>query len=105
VAELLRAARGVLLDFTSDGALAAAAAPWRDRADLVTASVAAGPVPADGMLIRPDGQVAWAATSAPRQGGQAGLAGRPAGPPGSAEPALAAGLRAALVTWFGSGMR
>jgi 2-polyprenyl-6-methoxyphenol hydroxylase-like FAD-dependent oxidoreductase len=57
VAELLRDARPVLLDL-SGGAFAATAARWADRVDLVTATVVDSPV--TGMLLRPDGYVAWA---------------------------------------------
>ncbi|MEO3764453.1 FAD-dependent monooxygenase [Streptomyces sp. B8F3] len=62
---LMRGGRGVLLDLADDAALRAAAAPWADRVDVVTA--VAKP-PADGedlldgaaaVLVRPDGYVAW----------------------------------------------
>ena len=46
VAELLRPARGVLLDL------------WKDRVDIITAHCTAPPAAA--LLIRPDGYVAWA---------------------------------------------
>ena len=72
VAELLRSARPVLLDFAGDPALAEAARSWADLVDLVR--VESDDPPADAMLIRPDGYVAWA-------GGD--------------------GLRAALEKWFG----
>jgi 2-polyprenyl-6-methoxyphenol hydroxylase-like FAD-dependent oxidoreductase len=71
VAELMRAGRPVLLDF--GGNLGAAAEPWRDRVDHVQANAARPP--AEAVLIRPDGYVAWA-------GGE--------------------GLQDALTTWFGS---
>jgi hypothetical protein len=83
VAELLRGGRGVLLDLTADGTLAAKAHGWKDRVDIVTASAAdgAGPAPAPaGLLVRPDGYVAWVAASA-----------------GDADS-----LSQALTTWFGS---
>jgi 2-polyprenyl-6-methoxyphenol hydroxylase-like FAD-dependent oxidoreductase len=58
VAELLHAARPVLLDFTG-GAFAESAAPWRARVDVTTADHSS--VAAAALLIRPDGYVAWAA--------------------------------------------
>ncbi|MFI9511026.1 FAD-dependent monooxygenase [Nocardia sp. NPDC052566] len=57
VAELLRAARPVLLDYT--GRAADPAAGWRDRVDVVTATSPGAPAAA--ILVRPDGYVAWAA--------------------------------------------
>jgi 2-polyprenyl-6-methoxyphenol hydroxylase-like FAD-dependent oxidoreductase len=98
VAELVRPARGVLLDLTGsratapDGSLshapvahdplAKAAAPWRDRVNVVAARPVSAPPPADVMLIRPDGYVAWAAG------------------PDADDPAR--GLAGALRTWFGA---
>ncbi|MFE0690960.1 monooxygenase, partial [Streptomyces xiamenensis] len=79
VAELLRAARGVLV-LTGGGGerLVSVAAGWADRVDTVTGEWSPG---ADGLpeavLIRPDGYVAW---TAPGGGG---------------------GLRDALERWFG----
>jgi 2-polyprenyl-6-methoxyphenol hydroxylase-like FAD-dependent oxidoreductase len=73
VAELFRTARPVLLDLTGSPDLRAAAEPWTDRVDVVSASCDAPP--ADAVLIRPDGYVAWA---------------------GGADP------RPALATWFGA---
>jgi 2-polyprenyl-6-methoxyphenol hydroxylase-like FAD-dependent oxidoreductase len=82
VAELMRAARPVLLDFTAQNGAAAAAADWSDRVRILTASPAgAASAPADAVLIRPDGWVAWASG------------------PGAADPA--AGLTAALRSWCG----
>ncbi|MFF3853612.1 FAD-dependent oxidoreductase [Micromonospora sp. NPDC002575] len=60
LAELTRAARPLLLDPT--GAYAEAAAPWRDRIDVVT-----GPLEgttATALLVRPDCFVAWSAGDA-----------------------------------------
>jgi 2-polyprenyl-6-methoxyphenol hydroxylase-like FAD-dependent oxidoreductase len=98
VAELVRPARGVLLDLAgsgevapggsprggvaASGALAGVAAPWRDRVTVVAGRSAAGPPPAAAMLIRPDGYVAWAAD------------------PDSGD--VADGLPEALRTWFGT---
>jgi hypothetical protein len=58
VAELLHAARPVLLDL-SGGAVAEAAAEWRHRVDAVVADVSDCSLSA--LLIRPDGYVVWAA--------------------------------------------
>jgi 2-polyprenyl-6-methoxyphenol hydroxylase-like FAD-dependent oxidoreductase len=58
VAALLHDARPVLLDL-SGGAIAAAAQGWAHRVDTVTATVTDEPI--RGLLIRPDGYVAWAA--------------------------------------------
>ncbi|MFI9722860.1 FAD-dependent monooxygenase [Streptomyces sp. NPDC052396] len=90
VYELLNAARPVLLDLRGSAELAAAAAGWADRVDLVEARSeddrwpvpAVGEIPAPAaLLIRPDGHVAWAAAA----GGT---------------PDISA-LRTALTTWFG----
>jgi len=97
IAELVRPARGVLLELAGFGttapdgslgqapaandALAKAAAPWHDRVSVVAARPVSGPPPADAMLIRPDGYVAWAAG------------------PDADDPAR--GLPEALRTWFG----
>ena len=104
VAELVRPARGVLLDLTGSGptadffvpggggaisgvlmpndALSRAVSPWRDRVTVVAGRPVSEPPPAAAMLIRPDGYVAWAV-----------------GPyPGD----LAGGLPEALRTWFGA---
>jgi hypothetical protein len=79
VAELLRPARGVLLDLTGAGTFAGAGHGWKDRVDIVTAQ-SPGP-PAAALLIRPDGYVVWAAThDAPHTDG----------------------LRHALTAWFGA---
>lgn len=76
VAELLHQARPVLIDGCG-GALAAMAAGWGDRVDLVTAGIADSSLA--GVLLRPDGYVAWAGDAAD-----------------------GAGLTAALQRWFGS---
>ncbi len=77
VAELLHGARPVLLD-TTGGAVAAAAAAWADRVDVVTGAIDDAPA---GLLIRPDGYIAWAADTF--------------------EADDAVRLRAALTRWFG----
>lgn len=81
----LRRGHGVLLDLADDAALRAAAAPWADRVEVVTA-VAKPPEDGedvldgvDAVLVRPDGYVAWIG---------AGSAKDPA---------------PALVRWFGAG--
>jgi 2-polyprenyl-6-methoxyphenol hydroxylase-like FAD-dependent oxidoreductase len=76
VAELMRAARPVLLDLADDPAVREIADGWADRVRVVTARCARPPAP--GLLIRPDGYLAWAG-------------------PGSPEPALRA--------WFGPARR
>ena len=80
VAELMRPARPLLLDFTPDTGLGEVAADWRNRVSVV-ALRCEGPSPPAGLLIRPDAYVAWAAE------------------PGDPHPA--AGLHDALRTWFG----
>jgi 2-polyprenyl-6-methoxyphenol hydroxylase-like FAD-dependent oxidoreductase len=81
LAELTRGARPLLLDLTDGGVLAGAAAPWRDRVDVVTARAEGSDVTA--LLLRPDCYVAWASMSP-----------RPDGPQRDA-------LRSALTRWFG----
>jgi 2-polyprenyl-6-methoxyphenol hydroxylase-like FAD-dependent oxidoreductase len=88
VAELMRPARGVLLDFTEGSAVAAVAAVGAsamggpDRVSVLPARCLTQPAPADALLIRPDGYVAWAAG------------------PHSPEPTV--GLNEAIRTWFGN---
>ena len=57
VAELLRTARPILLDLANRIDLVAAAKGWIDRVDVVT--VTTTDCPADAILIRPGGYVAW----------------------------------------------
>ncbi|HEY7323973.1 MAG TPA: FAD-dependent monooxygenase [Streptosporangiaceae bacterium] len=85
VADLMRAARPVLLDFTDDGRVAAAAAEWSGPVTLLVCTPLTGTAAADGLLIRPDGYVAWASG------------------PGATDPA--AGLEAALRAWCGEPVR
>jgi FAD binding domain. len=82
IAELLRAARPILLTLTGRTDLAGAAKDWADRVD-VSHGHHRRP-PAEAVLIRPDGYVTWAAA------------------PGT--PAPADGLREALRTWLGAPM-
>jgi hypothetical protein len=60
LAMLLHDARPVLLDLSPDGWLAAAAAGWTER---VQTTVARSDEPLEGILVRPDGYVAWAAAA------------------------------------------
>jgi 2-polyprenyl-6-methoxyphenol hydroxylase-like FAD-dependent oxidoreductase len=75
VAELQRSGRPLLLDLGAGPELRECARPWSERVDVVTAEC--DEAPADCMLIRPDGFVAWST---------------PAGP---------ASLARALARWFG----
>jgi 2-polyprenyl-6-methoxyphenol hydroxylase-like FAD-dependent oxidoreductase len=75
---LMHGARPVLLDLSADGRLRAAAAGWTDR---VQTTMAVSEEPLDGLLVRPDGYVAWAAAAGHRD---------------------TDGLRQALQTWFGA---
>ncbi|TNY36146.1 FAD-dependent monooxygenase [Thermomonospora catenispora] len=79
--ELLHGGRAFVLDLRGDADLRAAAEPWRDRVDLVTATThPGGPLAdADAVLVRPDGYIAWIGS-------------------GGSE---AAGLTDALARWFG----
>lgn len=61
LAELVRPARGLLVDLTAEAAFAAAAAGWADRVTAVRARCQAQPAAPDALLVRPDGYVAWAA--------------------------------------------
>ena len=81
VAELMHAARPVLLDLAGRRDLREAARDWQPRIDIHTART--DHRPADALLIRPDAHIAWAAST-----------GEPAG---TAVPAL----RGALSRWFG----
>ncbi|MGI5132554.1 FAD-dependent monooxygenase [Pseudonocardia sp. CA-107938] len=81
LAELLRTARPLLLDL-SGGAVAAAAAQWPARIEVVTGAPDR-PYPATALLVRPDGYVAWASS---------------ADTPGAGE---LDDLQAAAATWFG----
>jgi 2-polyprenyl-6-methoxyphenol hydroxylase-like FAD-dependent oxidoreductase len=77
LAELLHRGRPLLVNLTGSSHLADLTEAWRDRVDLVTAHATAPP-PADALLVRPDGYVAWAL-----------------GPDGTDD------LLDALATWFG----
>jgi len=60
--QLMHRVRGVLLDSCDSHALRCQTAGWSDRIDLITAECPSG-APADALLIRPDGYVAWAGTA------------------------------------------
>jgi 2-polyprenyl-6-methoxyphenol hydroxylase-like FAD-dependent oxidoreductase len=80
VAELLHPARPILLDLAGRADLAETAKGWMDRIKVITAPTADRP--ADAVLIRPDGYVAWAADPE--------------------TPGAAGGLQHTLRTWFGA---
>jgi 2-polyprenyl-6-methoxyphenol hydroxylase-like FAD-dependent oxidoreductase len=80
VAELMHPAHGVLLDLTTDSAVAGPASDWPGQLTVITARCLTKPAPAAALLIRPDGHVAWATD------------------PGTPDPA--AGLSQALRTWL-----
>jgi 2-polyprenyl-6-methoxyphenol hydroxylase-like FAD-dependent oxidoreductase len=80
IAELLRPAVPILLDLAGRTDLAETAKDWTDRVKVITATTADRP--ADAVLIRPDGYVAWAAGSDTLQ--------------------AADGLQHILQTWFGA---
>ncbi len=81
LADLLHAARPVLLDLADREELRGIASEWASRVDVHT--FPSDDRPADALLIRPDGHVAWAA-----------VVDEPGG-------AAASGLRDALARWFG----
>jgi 2-polyprenyl-6-methoxyphenol hydroxylase-like FAD-dependent oxidoreductase len=79
VAELMHPANGVLLDITTDSAVAGPASDWPGQLTVITARCLTKPAPAAALLIRPDGYIAWAT--------------------GPGTPGPAAGLNQALYTW------
>jgi 2-polyprenyl-6-methoxyphenol hydroxylase-like FAD-dependent oxidoreductase len=81
VAELTRTARPLLLDLAGRTELLEAATAWADRVQVVSATTCAPP--ADAVLIRPDGYVAWATG------------------PAHHTPNAVEALQHALRTWFG----
>ena len=82
VAELMRAARPVLLDLAGRTDLLEAASAWEGRVDIRTGRTDGRP--ADALLIRPDAYIAWAATA------------------GESEGTAVPTLREALLHWFGA---
>jgi len=85
VAELMHAARPVLLDLADRSDLREIARDWQHRVDIHTAET--DDRPADALLIRPDAHIAWAATIDE--------------PTDTAAPAL----REALSGWFGAPLK
>jgi 2-polyprenyl-6-methoxyphenol hydroxylase-like FAD-dependent oxidoreductase len=83
IAELMRAARSVLLDLTDGSAVAAAVSERGWQLSVITARCPTKPAPAAALLIRPDGYVAWAAAAD--------------------APDPTAGIHEALRTWLGPG--
>jgi hypothetical protein len=84
VADLMRAGRGVLLDLAARATLREAAADWAGRVDVTTARCYERPANIDGLLIRPDGYVAWVVRS------------------DDTDQKTEEGLRFALGKWFGA---
>ncbi|MFI6454549.1 FAD-dependent monooxygenase [Streptosporangium amethystogenes] len=82
LADLTHGARPLLLDLGGGDELDETVAGWKDRVDVVTAT-SSRRVPA-GLLIRPDGYVAWTA------------------PDEETGDPVSFGLREALATWFGA---
>jgi 2-polyprenyl-6-methoxyphenol hydroxylase-like FAD-dependent oxidoreductase len=62
LAELMHPGRPLLVNLTDSSHLADLTDAWRDRVDLVTAHTPT-PRPADALIVRPDGYVAWALDS------------------------------------------
>ena len=72
-ADLLHAGRGVLIELDPSAGLRRLAAGWTDRVDLVEASTpsaspASSASPVSGLLLRPDGHVAWVVDTPDRRG-------------------------------------
>lgn len=63
--ELLRDGKGLLLDFDPRAPLQALVAPWRERINYVVSEVKES-LGFSAVLVRPDGFIAWAGTSAPK---------------------------------------
>ncbi|MFF1716848.1 FAD-dependent oxidoreductase [Streptomyces sp. NPDC058268] len=97
LAELLHAGRPVLLDLGGNGTLHDIVAEgWKDRVDVVAARSEQPDPPADALLIRPDGHVAWAA---PARNSHVSPDSRDRQ---DSQEVLRQGLQSALTTWFGA---
>ena len=81
--ELLRSGQGLLLDFSDDATIRQTAVGWRNRVDIITATRHDPGGIMSGMLVRPDGYIAWTY-------------------PGGAD---AESLDVALARWFGPPLR
>ncbi|MFF7993230.1 FAD-dependent monooxygenase [Kitasatospora xanthocidica] len=89
----------LLLDRTPDGAFARLAAPWAGRVRAVTD----GPAAPAGVLVRPDGVVAWACDSADAADlDSADTAGLDSADATGLDSAEGAGLEGALHRWAGA---
>ena len=86
VAEMMHGGKGVLLDLARRSVLHEVAANWADRVDAVAARCYDRPAKLDALLIRPDGYVAWVASS------------------DNADQESQTGLRSALERWFGEAL-
>ena len=64
--DLLHAGRGVVLDLSDSAEVRAAADPWTDRVDVVSAAAPEAQAfhGADAVLVRPDGYIAWIGSGA-----------------------------------------
>ncbi|MCQ9131927.1 FAD-dependent monooxygenase [Streptomyces hilarionis] len=85
VLTLLESGRGLLLDLADSAELRAAAQGWSDRVDIVTVQGVGDDAAPGGLLVRPDGYIAW--VGGPHDGAGAGASGLP--------------LTRALRRWFG----
>ncbi|MER7779677.1 FAD-dependent monooxygenase [Streptomyces sp. NPDC096191] len=85
VFSLLEPGRGLLLDLAGSTELRAAGQGWSDRVDTVTVQGPEGEGGLDGILVRPDGYIAWVGGAG--DGPAAGATGMP--------------LTDALARWFG----
>ncbi|MFF1546642.1 FAD-dependent monooxygenase [Streptomyces sp. NPDC058291] len=85
VLSLLESGRGLLLDLADSAELRAVARGWADRVDTVTVQAPEDDGVPGGVLVRPDGYIAW--VGGPHEGAGAGASGLP--------------LTRALGRWFG----
>ena len=87
VAELMHTGKGVFLDLAGRPALHDVAADWAGRVDATVARCYERPANLDALVVRPDGYVAWVATS------------------DEGDEESQGALRAALEKWFGAACR